>query len=115
MTTSTQHRATVNVGGKNIDLVPLVGKLDDLNTAERVNWVSAVGRTDVEVGEIAYTHGFGNSRRGIVSKVGRLVTVLFTTPSTVETAARAGVGVGVYGSPHHRAHILVHRPAGGAL
>lgn len=105
-------KALVTVGDRQIDLVPLVGTLKDLHPNVAAQWVQADSLPFVKVGEVAYTYGFGEDRRGIVTKVGRSrITVAFTTPSTVNEAARRGHGITVYATPREARLVYVNRPA----
>lgn len=104
-------KAVVTVAGREIDLVPLVGILDDLDTDARAQWVPAAGRTDLMLGELAYVPGFGQSRRGVIVNVGKSrITVAFTTPGSVATAVRNGWAVPVYKSPKDSRQVHVNRP-----
>lgn len=108
-------KAIVTVDDKKIDLVPLVGTLKELDPSAAGQWRSADSLPYVAVGEIAYTHGFGKYRRGIVTKVGRSrITVAFTTATTVAEATRRGHEITVYATPRDGRLVRVFRPAGEA-
>jgi hypothetical protein len=116
MTSNSQGTAIVHVDGKDIDLVPLVGIIDDLTPDERRLIWPADRAEKLELGEVAYTLGFGQWRRGVITKIGRKrVTVAFTTPSTVTEAMRKGWAISIYSPPHDAGVVYVSRPLEGLV
>lgn len=110
MQPNTAMRAMVTAGDRQIDLVPLIGLLDDLAPIAKLQWVPGADRDDIKVGETAYTLGFNKLRRGVVTKVGpKRITVAFTTPGTVANAAAGGFDVTVYSSATPGMYVRVFR------
>jgi hypothetical protein len=110
-TAANGNRAIVTVDGKEIDLVPLAGSIEDLTDQERAHIWPADRAANLHLGEIAYTRGFGQFRRGVITKIGRTrITVAFTTPGTVAEATRKGWAIAIYSPSRDSCTVYVSRP-----